>query len=103
MNQGRNFAASMSLIVLAGVLSFVFTLAFVVMNERPMVASNFMKTREQIITSMCVTWRHDYWMEKSKSGFGSGMTQDERDALWDQMAQVFDNDIVPNMQFKKSE
>ena len=59
-----------------------------------------MKTREQIITSMCVTWRHDYWLEKSESGLGSGTTQDERNALWGRMAQIFDNDIAPSMEFK---
>lgn len=59
-----------------------------------------MKTREQIINSMCATWRHDYWLEKSDSGFGSGTTPDERSALWGRMSHIFDNDIAPNMDFK---
>jgi hypothetical protein len=62
-----------------------------------------MKTREQVITSMCLTWRHDYFLERSESGFGSGMTRDERDSLWSRMAQIFDNDIAPHMQFRREE
>lgn len=65
-----------------------------------------MKTREEIITSMCYTMRHDYGLEKDfGNGFikelSSGMTKEERESLWRQMAQIFDNDIAPNMEFKK--
>jgi hypothetical protein len=57
-----------------------------------------MKTREQIITSMCYTWRHDYGLDKPQgNNFASGTTQAEREALWRQMAQIFDNDIAPHM------
>jgi hypothetical protein len=28
------------------------------------------------------------------------MTKDERESLWRQMAQIFDNDIAPHMEFK---
>ena len=64
------------------------------------------KTREEIITSMCYTMRHDYGLEKDiGNGFiselSSGMTKEERKALYDQMAQIFDNDIAPHMEFKK--
>jgi hypothetical protein len=61
-----------------------------------------MKTREEIITSMCYTMRHDYGLSKSQQAFPfpSGMTKDEREALWRQMAQLFDNDIAPYMEFK---
>lgn len=67
-----------------------------------------MKTREQIITSMCYTWRHDYGVVKNPDPGGynfqfiSGMTPDERSALWHQMAQIFDNDIAPYMEFKNA-
>ena len=59
-----------------------------------------MKTREEIITSMCYTWRHDYGLDKDiGNGFiselSAGMTQQERESLWRQMAQIFDNDIQP--------
>jgi hypothetical protein len=66
-----------------------------------------MKTREQIITSMCYTWRHDYGLIKNSDPggynfpFESGMTTEEQKALWHQMAQIFDNDILPNMDFKE--
>jgi hypothetical protein len=66
-----------------------------------------MKTREQIITDMCYTWRHDYGLDKQEhDGPGGliscGLTQDERDRLWRQMAQLFDNNIAPNMVFKNA-
>ena len=65
-----------------------------------------MKTREDIITAMCYTMRHDYGLDKSiGTGFAdiisSGMTKDERQSIWNQMAQIFDNDINPYMEFKK--
>jgi hypothetical protein len=65
-----------------------------------------MKTREEIITSMCYTYRHDYGLEKDLgNGFisklSAGMTQLERESLWRQMAQIFDNDIAPYMEFKE--
>ena len=64
-----------------------------------------MKSREQIIQSMCYTFRHDYGLEKDLgNGFVSemsaGMTKEEREQLWNQMAQIFDNDIAPFMEFK---
>lgn len=66
-----------------------------------------MKTRDEIITSMCYTYRHDYGLIKEADPggytfpFDSGMTELERQALWMQMAQIFDNDILPYMEFKK--
>ena len=64
-----------------------------------------MKTREQIITSMCYTYRHDYGLDKPEGDnfankLSSGMTQTQRESLWRQMAQIFDNDILPHMEFK---
>ena len=62
-----------------------------------------MKTREEIITGMCYTWRHDYGLEKHPEEFlPTGMNDIERRILWDKMAQIFDNDIAPCMKFKKS-
>jgi hypothetical protein len=65
-----------------------------------------MKTREEIITSMCYTMRHDYGLDKSEGeGFAgalsAGMTKTERAFLWNQMAQIFDNDIAPYMEFRE--
>jgi hypothetical protein len=72
-----------------------------------------MKTREQIITDMCYTWRHDYGLTKPEPEHDeaegifdiigvlqSGMTDKERTSLWNQMAQIFDNNIAPHMIFK---
>ena len=61
-----------------------------------------MKTREQIITSMCMTYRHDYGLDKhpDDASFVSGMTGSQRKALWNDMAQIFDNDIWPHMNFR---
>ena len=45
-----------------------------------------MKTREQIISSMCYTYRHDYGLDKPEndnfaSKLSSGMTQTQRESL----------------------
>ena len=59
------------------------------------------KTKEQIITSMCYTWRHDYGLDRSRGDFsGSGMSQSERETLWNSMEHLFDNNITPYMEFK---
>jgi hypothetical protein len=65
-----------------------------------------MKTRDAIIASMCYTWRHDYGLVKEADPGGyafpgtAGMTREEQQHLWSQMAQLFDNDIAPYMEFK---
>lgn len=56
------------------------------------------RTREQIIHSMCFTYRHDYGILKNSSI--SGMTEEERKSLWKRMAQIFDNDIAPYVDLK---
>lgn len=57
-----------------------------------------MRTREQIIDSMCLTWRHDYRTDKGRF---CGMTDEERESLRLRMAQLFDNDVAPFMEFRK--
>jgi hypothetical protein len=69
-----------------------------------------MRTREQVITGMCYTWRHDYGLVKDPEykhhasdfidAISAGMYQWEREQLWKQMAQIFDNDIAPHMEFR---
>jgi len=64
-----------------------------------------MKNREAIIHSMCRTYRHDFGLVRNtgESGpypFPSGMTDEEKESLYRQMAQIFDNDIAPYMEFK---
>lgn len=61
--------------------------------------------REKIITAMCMTWRHDFGIVKNNQAntiadiISCGMTQIEREQLIEKMAQIFDNDIAPNMSF----
>jgi len=60
--------------------------------------------REQIINSMCLTYRHDYGLIISEDDkmytLSSGVTELERKNIWNTMAQIFDNDIAPHMEFK---
>lgn len=64
-----------------------------------------MKTREEIINSMCMTFRHDYGLVISEDDrmytLMSGMTERERTALYNDMAQIFDNDIAPLLEDDK--
>ena len=61
-------------------------------------------TREQIIHNMCMTYRHDYGLTISEDDkmytLNSGVTELERKYIWQQMTQIFDNDIAPYMDFK---
>jgi len=59
-------------------------------------------TREQIITDMCYTYRHDYGLDRKAEDppWLSGMTDSERAGLWKTMAQIYDNNIAPNMILK---
>ena len=63
--------------------------------------------RDRIINNMCHTMRHDYGLRISEDdrmySLMSGMTENEAKALYDNMAQIFDNDIAPYMEFKKRE
>ncbi len=60
------------------------------------------KQRDQIITEMCYTYRHDYGLKRSDDDppWIAGMTDTERKGLWKTMAQIFDNSIVPYMEIK---
>lgn len=61
-----------------------------------------------------MTYRHDYGIVKDPAykkipgmtdfidTISAGMYQYEREALWRQMAQIFDNDIAPYMEFKST-
>lgn len=62
-----------------------------------------MKTRDEIITSMCYTYRHDYGLNKDPSDppWIAGMTESERTGLWRTMSQIFDNDIMPFMKIRE--
>ena len=52
-----------------------------------------------------MTFRHDYGLEiseldKIEMPLLSGMTKHEREALYRDMAQIFDNDIATHMEFR---
>ena len=62
-----------------------------------------MKTREEVISDMCYTYRHDFGLPKNSNDppWVAGMTPQEREGLWRTMAQIYDNNIAPNMEPKK--
>jgi len=54
------------------------------------------KTRT--VNSMCMSWRHDFGLDKRDGHFGScGMTDAERNTLRAQMGQLFDHHIGPEI------
>jgi hypothetical protein len=61
--------------------------------------TNKEQRRLQIINNMCLTFRHDYGLRISEDDrmytLMSGMTEMEAQALFNDMAQIFDNDIEP--------
>jgi len=56
-----------------------------------------MKTKEEIITSMCYTYRHDYGLRKEPNdpSWTSGMTEQDAKMLYKTMEQIYNNDIEP--------
>ena len=58
--------------------------------------------REQIINDMCLTFRHDYGLVISEDDrmytLMSGMTEQEREALFNDMAQIFDHNFAPTLE-----
>lgn len=54
--------------------------------------------REEIINNMCMTFRHDYELVISEDDrmytLNSGMTEREREALFNDMAQIFDHNFA---------
>lgn len=62
--------------------------------------TQFAKTREEVIASMCLTYNHAYNAPLDPEWPELSLTNDERKYIWNQMAQLFDNDIFPNMMFR---
>ena len=56
-----------------------------------------MKTREEIITDMCMTYRHDYGLDKLPGDppWTAGMTPDERKGLYTTMSQIYEHNTEP--------
>lgn len=56
-----------------------------------------MKTKEEIIHSMCLTYRHDFGLRKNPSDppWVAGMTEEDAKSLYKVMEQIYNNDIEP--------
>ena len=56
-----------------------------------------MKSKEEIITDMCYTYRHDYGLDKDPNSpsWCAGMTPEERKGLYNTMSQIYENNIEP--------
>jgi len=56
-----------------------------------------MRSKEEIINDMCMTYRHDYGLDKSPDdpSWCAGMTPEERRGLYNTMRQIYENNIEP--------
>lgn len=56
-----------------------------------------MKSKEEIIHDMCMSYRHDYGLRKSPNDppWLSGMTEEDAKSLYKVMEQIYTNDIEP--------
>jgi hypothetical protein len=62
-----------------------------------------MKSREEIISDMCHTWRHDYGLNKDPEDcLSSGMTETERKSIWCKMSQIYDRVFAPHIKTRRS-
>lgn len=64
--------------------------------------TNKIKTREEIIDSMCLTHSHDFWLDKTADNPFCGMDEKEREGLRITMGKIFDNDILPQMVLRET-
>jgi len=55
------------------------------------------KCKEDVITSMCYTYRHDYGLRKLDTDppWTAGMTDEDAKMLYKTMEQIYNNDIEP--------
>ena len=56
-----------------------------------------MKSKEEIITEMCYSYRQDYDLNKDPDSpsWCAGMTPEERMGLYNTMRQIYENNIEP--------
>ena len=56
-----------------------------------------MKTKEEIIHDMCMTYRHDFGLRKNPNDppWISGMTENDAKMLYKTMEQIYNNNIEP--------
>ena len=61
-----------------------------------------MKTKEEIIHSMFMTYRHDYGLRKLPNDppWTAGMTEEDAKSLYKVMEQIYNNDIEPILKEK---
>lgn len=58
--------------------------------------SKVLVDRDRVVESMCLTWRHDFGLDKLEGcDFCSGMTDKEREHLRGQMGKLFDHHFAP--------
>lgn len=53
--------------------------------------------RAEVIEAMCLTWRHDFGVDRinSEPTIGLGMSEGEREFLRREMGQLFDHHVAP--------
>ena len=56
--------------------------------------------RCEIIEAMCMTWRHDFGLDRINDALvvGCGMSEGEREFLRREMGQLFDHHIAPGVE-----
>jgi hypothetical protein len=54
-----------------------------------------MKTKEEMIYDMCLTYRHDYGLIKLSEYDTCGVTQEEQREIWHLMEQIYETCIEP--------
>ena len=62
-----------------------------------------MKEKEQIITDMCYSYRHDYGLRKQEGDptWTSGMTEQDAKMLYKTMEQIYNNNIEHLIEYYK--
>lgn len=62
-----------------------------------------MRTKQEIIYDMCMTYRHDYGLRKNPNDppWVAGMTEEDAKNLYKVMEQIYNNDIEPLLQQAK--
>ena len=62
-----------------------------------------MRSKEEVIHDMCLTYRHDYGLRKTKDDppWTAGMTEEDAIMLYKVMEQIYNNDIAPLVQEAK--
>jgi len=62
-----------------------------------------MKTKEEIINSMCLSYRHDYGLRKEpgEPNWTAGMTEQDAKMLYKTMEQIYNNNIEPIIDYYK--